>query len=102
VLQQEVVERRYQFRLVADESIRKVVPQHLAALAVKTRLQENSSSSRLSSAQRSSRLAIAVSHTPFQTLVEGRFDAIREWSTGTCGTPIRPCFDSGMSRASLR
>ena len=38
VLQQEVVERGYQFRLVADESIRKVVPQYLAALAVKARL----------------------------------------------------------------
>jgi len=29
-------------------------------------------------------------------LVQGHVDAIQEWSTAVCGTPIRPCFDSDM------
>ena len=91
VLQQEVVERGYQFQLVADELIRKVVPQYPAAVAVKARLpgelQQLPLQLRTTVHQARDRY-----HTPLPSKHRfgGRFDAIGEPSTATCGTPMRP------------
>ena len=97
MLRQDVVERGYHFRLIADESISKVVPQHLAAPRGQKRglpgeLQQLPLQLRAALHQARDRRHIAS----FQTLVQGHVDAIQEWSTAVCGTPIRPCFDSDM------
>jgi hypothetical protein len=95
--QQEVVDRRYQFRLVADESIRKVLPEYLAALAVKARSPGELQQLPLQLATALHQAHDRRHNTAFQTSVEGGIDAIGEWSTALCGTPIRPCFDSDMN-----
>src|SRR5271166_212812 len=91
MLQQEVVERDYQFRLVADESIRKVISQYLAAVAVKARLPRELQHLPLQLCTAVQQARDRRHHTSLQTSVEHRLDAIRERSTATCGTPIDEC-----------